>query len=58
VGRRGPYRLRQQVLSNVHPPASARANGPVGNVSEFYAAFGVKPSDRLSIAPGKRVRFW
>ena len=50
--------LRQQVLSNVHPPATVRANGPLGNVPEFYAAFGVKPGDKLYIAPDKRVRIW
>ena len=50
--------LRQQVLSNVHPPAPVRANGPLGNIPEFYAAFGVKPDDRLYIASDKRVRIW
>jgi predicted metalloendopeptidase len=50
--------LRQQVLSDVHPPAPVRANGPLGNIPEFYAAFGVERADRLYIAPDTRVRIW
>jgi putative endopeptidase len=50
--------LRQQVLSNVHAPAKVRANGPVGNIPEFYAAFSVKPGDKLYIDPARRVKIW
>ena len=35
-----------------------RGNGPLGNVEEFYAAFGVKPGDKLYIEPAKRVKIW
>jgi endothelin-converting enzyme/putative endopeptidase len=35
-----------------------RANGPLGNVPEFYTTFGVKPGDKLYIAPEKRVKIW
>jgi predicted metalloendopeptidase len=50
--------LRQQVLTDVHPPASIRGNGPLPNVPEFYAAFGVKPGDKLYLAPEERARIW
>lgn len=50
--------LRQQVLTNVHSPEMYRANGPVRNVPEFYAAFGVKEGDKMFIAPEKRVKIW
>ena len=50
--------LRQQVLTNVHSPDMYRANGPVRNIPEFYAAFGVKEGDKMYLAPGKRVKIW
>jgi len=50
--------LRQQVLTNVHAPSRFRANGPLGNVPEFYQAFGVKAGDKLYIAPDERVKIW
>jgi putative endopeptidase len=50
--------LRQQVLTNVHSPEMYRANGPVRNIPEFYAAFGVKEGDKMFIAPDKRVKIW
>jgi predicted metalloendopeptidase len=50
--------IRQQVLTNVHAPDMFRANGPLGNVPEFYTTFGVKPGDRLYIDPAKRVKIW
>ena len=50
--------LRRQVLTDSHAWSEFRANGPLGNIPEFYAAFGVKPGDRLFVAPDKRVRIW
>ena len=50
--------LRQQVLSNVHAPSKTRANGPLGNVAEFYKAFGVQSGDKLFIPPDQRVKIW
>jgi putative endopeptidase len=50
--------LRQQVLSNEHAPSKCRVNGPLGDVPDFYTAFGVKPGDKLFIAPDQRVKIW
>jgi predicted metalloendopeptidase len=50
--------LRQQVLSNEHAPSKTRVNGPLSDVPEFYAAFGVKPGDKLYIVPDQRVKIW
>jgi len=50
--------LRQQVLSNVHSPGKVRGYAPLENVPEFYAAFGLKPGDKLYIDPDKRVKIW
>jgi putative endopeptidase len=50
--------LRQQVLTNVHPPDTLRGNMPLVNIPEFYAAFDVKPGDKLYLPPEKRVKIW
>jgi len=50
--------LRQQVLTNVHSPEMHRANGPIRNIPEFYAAFGVKEGDKLYLPPDRRVKIW
>ncbi|MFN2444714.1 MAG: M13 family metallopeptidase, partial [Vicinamibacterales bacterium] len=50
--------LRQQVLTNPHAPERYRANGPVRNVPEFYSVFGLEESDKLFLAPDKRVKIW
>jgi putative endopeptidase len=50
--------VRRQVASNPHSPNPYRVNGPVRNIDAWYAAFGVKPHDRLFIAPEERVRIW
>ena len=50
--------LRNQVMSDPHSPGQFRANGVVRNMDEWYAAFGVKPGDKLYLAPDKRVHIW
>ena len=50
--------LRQQILADPHAWVEFRANGPLSNIPEFYDAFGVKPGDKLYVAPEKRVKIW
>ncbi|MEQ7874629.1 M13 family metallopeptidase [Sphingomonas sp. ASV193] len=50
--------LRAQLLSNPHSPAKYRVNGVVRNMDAWYAAFGVKPGDKMYLAPADRVRIW
>jgi endothelin-converting enzyme/putative endopeptidase len=50
--------LRQQLLTNEHSPAEYRVNGIVRNFDPWYAAFGVKPGDRLYLPPDQRVHIW
>jgi endothelin-converting enzyme len=50
--------LRQQVLADPHSWAEFRANGPLGNIDAFYAAFNVRPGDKLYRAPETRVKIW
>jgi putative endopeptidase len=57
----GLYRdaqLRKQVLSDPHSPPQFRVNGAVRNLDAWYAAFAVKSTDRLYLAPEERVRIW
>jgi putative endopeptidase len=51
-------RLRQQLVSDPHSPERARVDVPVRNIDAFYQAFGIKPGDRMYVAPENRVRIW
>ena len=43
---------------DVHGPAYLRANMPPRNFPEWYETFGVRKSDKMYIAPSKRVIVW
>ena len=49
--------LRQQILTNGHAPAMYRAI-TVRNLDPWYAAFDVKPGQKLYLAPRDRVQVW
>jgi putative endopeptidase len=53
-----PEALRQQLVSDPHSPGQVRAIAPLRNVDAWYQAWGVKPGDKLYIAPEDRVRIW
>jgi putative endopeptidase len=50
--------LRILVMSDVHSPPYFRINGTVPNLDAWYAAFAVKPSDKLFVKPEDRVLIW
>jgi len=50
--------VRKQVVSDPHSPRAFRVNGPVRNMDEWYAAFGVKPGDAYYVDPAQRVHIW
>lgn len=50
--------LRQQIVADPHAPEIYRANVPVANMVEFQRAFGVKPGDKMYVAPDKMARLW
>jgi predicted metalloendopeptidase len=50
--------LRAQLLSDPHSPNEFRTNGVVCNMTDFYAAFGVKPGDKLFRPSDQRVAIW
>jgi predicted metalloendopeptidase len=49
--------VRNQILTDGHAPAQYRAS-TVRNLDPWYAAFDVKPGDKLYLAPTERVRVW
>ncbi|HEU4539301.1 MAG TPA: M13 family metallopeptidase [Polyangiaceae bacterium] len=49
--------LRQRLLTDSHSPADYRAL-TARNLDAWYAAFDVKPTDALFLAPPDRVRVW
>jgi putative endopeptidase len=50
--------LIQQLHTDPHSPSTARVNEVVRNVDAWYAAFDVKPGDKLYIPPEQRVHIW
>ena len=50
--------LASRLLTDVHSPAQFRVNGPMADVPAFYAAFGVKPGQKLYRADSARVVIW
>ena len=50
--------IRRQLVSNPHAPEQYRVNGVVRNMDAWYAAFNVKPGDKLFLAPENRVGIW
>ena len=52
-----PEALRQVVLTNEHAPDQFRAQS-VRNLDGWYAAFNVKPGQKLYLAPNQRVKIW
>lgn len=50
--------VKRQVVSDPHSPRQFRVNGVVRNIDAWYAAFHVKPDDKLYVAPQDRVHIW
>jgi putative endopeptidase len=50
--------LRNQVMADPHSPGEYRINGVVRNIDAWYTAFHVQPTDKLYLAPEKRVYIW
>jgi putative endopeptidase len=58
---RGKYRderLRALLTSDYHSPIMCRVNGVVRNMDAWYDTFGVRPGNKLYLAPADRVRIW
>ena len=53
-----PEAIANQVRSNEHAPAKFRVIGPLSNMPEFYAAFGIKKDDAMWRPDTMRVKIW
>jgi putative endopeptidase len=53
-----PEGLTNQVKSDVHSPAKYRVIGPLSDMPEFYAAFGLKEGDAMWRPENMRVKIW
>ena len=53
-----PEALREQLLGDPHSPDMVRVNAVVRNVDPWYAAFDVKPDNKLYLPADKRVHVW
>ena len=53
-----PEYLQMLLAVDVHGPCVLRANMPPRNFKEWYAAFDVKETDKMYIAPEKRIIIW
>lgn len=53
-----PEAIAKQVKSDVHSPVKYRVNGPLSDVTEFYAAFNIQPGDDMYRADSLRVKIW
>jgi endothelin-converting enzyme/putative endopeptidase len=49
--------LKQQILTDGHAPDEYRGD-TVRNLDAWYAAFDVKPGDKMYLPPEKRVQVW
>jgi predicted metalloendopeptidase len=49
--------LEHQVAADTHPPGEYRADS-VRNLDAWYAAFAVKPGDKLYLKPKDRIHVW
>lgn len=58
AGKMTPDAIRQMTISDPHSFRKFRVNGPVRNIDPWYAAFGVKPGDKLYLKPEERARIW
>ena len=54
---RSEYR-KTMVMTDPHSPSRFRVNGPLSNLPEFYAAFGVRKGDKLYREPKNRAKIW
>lgn len=48
----------QQLASDPHSPDAYRVNGTLPNVDAWYTTFGIKPGNKLYVAPEKRAHIW
>jgi len=58
AGKATPEEIKRYTTSDPHSFRKYRVNGVVPNIDQWYAAFGIKPGDKLYIPKEKRARIW
>jgi putative endopeptidase len=53
-----PETAAQRILTDPHSPEEYRANAPITNMDAWYAAFNVKPGDKMYKKPEDRIKVW
>jgi putative endopeptidase len=53
-----PEAAAQRILTDPHSPEQYRANAPVTNIDAWYAAFNVRPGDKMYKKPEDRIKVW
>jgi putative endopeptidase len=53
-----PEAASQRILTDPHSPEQYRANAPVTNIDAWYAAFNIKPGDKMYKKPEDRTKIW
>jgi putative endopeptidase len=48
----------QRIKTDPHSPPAVRGSAPLRNQAGFYAAFGLKPGDKMYLPPEQRVNIW
>jgi putative endopeptidase len=48
----------QRIKTDPHSPPAVRGTAPLRNQAGFYAAFGLKPGDKMYLPPNERVSIW
>ena len=51
-------RMKMLLKIDPHSPAKYRVNGPLSNLTDFYAVFDVIPTDKMSRPLNERARIW
>ncbi len=50
--------ILRRTKEDVHSLGHFRVNGPLRNLPQFYAAFNVKPGDKMYLPPDQRAKIW
>jgi len=53
-----PETAAQRILTDPHSPEQYRANAPITNIDAWYAAFNIKPGDKMYKKPEDRIKVW
>lgn len=50
--------IRNRLLNDVHSQGEWRVKGALPHINAWYDAFNIQPSDKLYLAPEKRLKLW